>query len=317
MSAGAHGTPVTPGSTGAGPTASPLAERLLAEGLLVPTGVPGLYGRSGAFQDVADGVGRLVSGWAERLGADRYRFPPVLARDAFALTEFLESFPDLAGSVHVFTGGDREHKELLRRVEAGGDWPALLEPADVVLAPAACHAVYPMCTGRLPAGGRTFDVAATCYRHEPGASPARLRSFVMHEVVHVGTAVRAWDHRERGLAEGLDLLRSLGLEVVAAPADDPFFGRAGMLLASGQREEELKVEGVTAIPGTEGTTAVMSANAHRDHFGRPFRIETDDGAVAHSACVAFGIDRIVVALVGLHGTVPAAWPRTVRDVLGG
>jgi seryl-tRNA synthetase len=302
----------TPGATG-----SPLTDRLLSEGLLVPTGVQGLYGRSGAYQDVADGVSRLVGGWAERLGADRYRFPPVLSREVFAHTNYLESFPDLMGSVHVFSGGDREHKELLRRVEAGGDWPALLEPADVVLTSAACHGVYPMCTGRLPAGGRTFDVAATCYRHEPSSHPARLQSFVMHEVVHVGTAARAWDHRERGLAEGLALLGSLGLETTPVPANDPFFGRAGMLLASGQRDEELKIEGVTAIPGTEGTTAVMSANAHRDHFGRPFRIETDDGAVAHSACVAFGIDRIVVALIALHGTVPAAWPRAVRDALGG
>ena len=35
----------------------------------------------------------------------------------------------------------------------------MLEPAEVVLCSAACHPVYPLCTdGRLPAGGRRFEV---------------------------------------------------------------------------------------------------------------------------------------------------------------
>ena len=292
-----------------------LMGRLLGAGLLVPTGVLGIYGRSATYQDVADGISAMVSRWSATLGATRYRFPPVLARATFAHTNYLESFPDLMGSVHVFVGGDAEHKELLRRTESGGDWPALLEPADVVLSSAACHAVYPLCSGMLPRGGRYFDVSGYCFRHEPSDQAARMQSFVMHEVVFLGPDDQAWEHRETGLSQGLEMLSGLGLEMMAVPASDPFFGRVGTVLAAGQLDEQLKFEGVTPVPGTDGVTAVMSANYHRDHFGVPFSIETSDGRTAHSACVAFGIDRIVVALLAVHGVDPGSWPASVRSQL--
>jgi seryl-tRNA synthetase len=293
-----------------------LVRHMLDAGILAPTGVVGLYGRSGIYQDIADGVGKLVHRWGATLSATRLYLPPVLPRSTFAHTNYLESFPDLMGSVHVFTGGDAEHRELLRRVESGGDWPSLLEPAEVVMASAACHGVYPLCTGTLPAGGRCFDVESRCFRHEPSHHAARMQSFVMHELAVVGSAEDAWRHREEGLARGLRMLAALGLEMAAVPASDPFFGRVGAVLAAGQREEQLKIEGVTPIPGTEGVTAVMSANCHRDHFGRTFAIETAEGETAHSACVAFGIDRIVVALLAVHGFDPAAWPFYARAQLG-
>lgn len=302
-------------SSAGGAGAETLLQRMLAGGLLVETGVPGLYGRSGTYHDVAAATAAMVTGWASTLGATRLHLPPLLARATFAHTNYLESFPDLMGSVHVFSGGDREHKELLRRVETSEDWPALLEPAEVVLASAACHGVYPLCTGRLPEGGRFFDVESYCFRHEPSEHPARMQSFLMHEVVYVGAAEEAWTHREEGLAHGLEMLENLGLPMRAVPAADPFFGRVGAVLAAGQVEDQLKLEGVTPIPGTEGVTAVMSANCHRTHFGHAFGIATADREVAHSACVAFGIDRIVVALLARHGLDPSSWPGSVREQL--
>ncbi|MGH9100256.1 MAG: amino acid--[acyl-carrier-protein] ligase, partial [Acidimicrobiales bacterium] len=111
-------------------------------------------------------------------------------------------------------------------------------------------------------------------------------------------------------------LEGLGLDMTAVPASDPFFGRVGTVLAAGQLDEQLKMEGVTPIPGTDGSTAVMSANCHRDHFGRPFAISTGDGQVAHSACVAFGIDRVTVALFAVHGLCLSDWPSRVLAELG-
>lgn len=293
----------------------PLLDELLDAGLLVPTGVLGLYGHSATYQAIADGVSFLVSRWGSTLGAQALRFPPLLARATFRETNYLESFPDLMGSVHVFEGGSRQHEELLRRVESGGDWPALLEPAEVVLASAACHAVYPLCHGVLPPAGRYFDVMSHCFRHEPSHEPTRLQSFVMHEVVYVGDRAGAEAHRDRGLERGLAMLASLGLEMSATPASDPFFGRVGKVLAASQLDEQLKIEGVTPIIGNDAPTAIMSANCHRDHFARPFSIETADGAPGHSSCVAFGIDRVVVALLSQHGVDPDRWAPSIRNQL--
>lgn len=285
---------------------------LFEAGLLLETGIDGLYGRSSDYQAVVAALDAMVGRWASELGATGVHFPPVVARTTFDRTNYLQSFPDLMGSVHVFRGGDRDHAELLRRVEADADWQALLEPAEVVLASAACHPVYPLCTGRLPDAGRLFEIDGWCFRHEPSVDPARQQAFHMHEVVHVGTPESAERHRDRGLERGLTMLGDLGLEMTAVPANDPFFGRLGTIMAAGQLEEALKMEGVTPICSTERPTAVMSANYHRDHFGLPFSIETPDGSVAHSSCVAFGVDRITLALLHVHGLDPARWPAEVR-----
>jgi len=290
-------------------------QELLDAGLLFDTGVDGLYGRSSMFQGVADALDAMVSRWAAELTATVVHFPPIIARATFAKTNYIESFPDLMGSVHVFRGNDRDHAELLRRLEAATDWPALLEPAEVVLASASCHPVYALCTGEVPDDGRRFEIHGYCFRHEPSIDPSRMQAFHMHEVVYVGTPEAAERHRDEGLKRGIAMLGDLGLEMEAVPANDPFFGRLGTALAVGQLEEALKMEGVTPVCSTEKPTAIMSANCHRDHFGVPFNITTSDGAVAHSACVAFGVDRITLALLHTHGLDVNRWPAEVRGRL--
>jgi seryl-tRNA synthetase len=288
--------------------------RLVDSGVLIPAGADGLYGKSAAFERIVTGLTRVVSSWGDGLGVERISFPPLIARETFYRTNYVESFPDLMGSVHVFRGNDRDHTELLRRLTENADWPELLEPAEVTLASASCHPVYPLCTGRLPRQGRRFEVLGYCFRHEPSIDPARMQSFRMQEVVYVGDEAGALAHRAAGLDFGLEMLGELGLEMEAVPANDPFFGRAGRILATGQLQEQLKIEGVTAIC-SERPTAVMSSNCHRDHFGQSFAIETADGQVAHSACVAFGIERITLALLNRHGFETGSWPAGVRQLL--
>jgi len=228
--------------------------------LLVPTGVDGLYGRSGAFEDIIDGIDRVVVSAGAGDDATRLRFPPLMPRAVFERTDYLASFPNLAGSVHTFTGGDAEHAALLAQHERGEDWTTSLHPAGVVLQPAACHPLYPLNTGRLPEAGRLYDVYGYCFRHEPSPDPARMQAFHMHELVFVGTPDDAMAHRDAGLGRGLQLLRDLGLEMDAVPANDPFFGRLGTMLAANQLEDALKLEGVTPICSVEKPTAIMSGN---------------------------------------------------------
>lgn len=283
-------------------------ERVLAAGLLYETGTAGVYVRSETYEKVVDGLQAALG----RLGGDgleRLRFPPVIARHAFDRTGYLRSFPDLLGSVQVFRGGSRAHRELVQRYEAQGDWPALLEPAEVMLSSAACHPVYPMCTGRLPEEGRRFSVDGYCFRHEPSEELTRMQSFRMYELVYVGPAREAVAHRDAGLAEGMELLADLGLAVERVVAHDPFFGRTGALMAEAQRGSAAKYEGVAPVGGA--SVAVMSANYAADHFGTAFAVETADGRTAHSSCVAFGVDRLALALLSQHGLRPDRWPQAV------
>jgi seryl-tRNA synthetase len=288
---------------------------LLDAGLLVAMGIDGLYGRSAAFEAVVDGVSAV----ARRAGAAddhlTLRFPPLFAREHFEHTDYLRSFPDLTGSVHTFTGGDREHARLLAAADKGDDWAALLEPADVMLCSATCHPLYPTQSGRLPAGGRRFDVLGWCFRHEPAVDPARMMAFRQHEFVYIGEPDEASAHRDRWVERGLDVLTSLGLDARPEVANDPFFGRAGKMLAANQRDEALKIELVVEVASADRPTAVVSSNCHRDHFGLPFGIETADGEVAHSSCVGFGVERVALALLRRHGLDTGSWPAEVRTLL--
>jgi len=289
---------------------------LLDAGLLIDGGVDGLYGRSYAYERVASGVMALTTRTGVSEHAPFMHFPPVIPRWLLERTDYLRSFPDLTGSVHTFRGDDKLHARLLALVEAGKDWVEVLEPADVVLRPAACHPVYPLCTdGPLPAEGRRFEVHGWCFRHEPSTDPARMVAFRMHEFVYVGDPDGAVAHRDVWVERGRQMLESLGLEIDVVVANDPFFGRVGRVLAANQRDEALKLEFVTPITSTEAPTAIASVNRHQDHFGQTFGIRSADGEVAHSACFAVGVDRTTLALLRTHGLDPDRWPASVRSQL--
>jgi seryl-tRNA synthetase len=123
--------------------------------------------------------------------------------------------------------------------------------------------------------------------------------------------------RDRWRDRSLELLRSVGLEATTDVASDPFFGRAGRMLARSQRSQELKFEVVVPIAGPE-PTAVASFNYHQDHFSSVYGIEMDSGGdpTAHTACLGFGLERITLALVKRHGLDQERWPATVREELG-
>jgi len=290
-------------------------DELIDGGILAPTGVDGLYHRSGVFERIVRGIEGYVSRAADGNGGDQYFFPPITPKASFERTDYVTSFPDLLGAIEIFRGGDAEHAELLRAFEQGEDWTRFLVPADVVMASAACHPLYARLTGTLPEGGQRFEIQGYCFRHEPSIDPTRMQSFRMHELVYVGDPAQASAHRELWLERAVGLLTGLGLEVEVEEANDPFFGRAGRMLAANQRATALKLEVTCAVSSTQVRTAIASANYHETHFGDAFDIHTTDGAVAHSACVAFGLERISLALLKRHGLAVDAWPDSVRSLL--
>lgn len=292
-------------------------DELLDAGLLIGSASAGIYGRSARFEAILAGLDRVLTEMAAPLAATAVRFPPVYPRADFERTDYIASFPDLAGVVSSFEAGDREHRELLAAREEGRAWDGWLTPSDVVLTNAICHPLYATLEGRLPAGGAVYDVLGWGFRHEPSADPMRLQSFRMHEFVYVGDPQGAQEYRDTWLDRAVETLESLGLPVTAVPANDPFFGRAGRMLVSAQLRENLKIELTVPIYGDlhEGT-AIASANCQRDHLTAAFGIRTAGGEIAHASCLAFGMERTTLALLRTHGLDVATWPAAVRTRLG-
>ena len=78
-----------------------------------------------------------------------------------------------------------------------------------------------------------------------------------------------------------------------------------------QLEQSLKYELLIPVNSEEEPTACMSFNCHLDHFGAAWVLRTADGEIAHTACAAFGMDRLALAIFAVHGIDPHAWPATL------
>lgn len=290
-------------------------DELTAAGLLIPSGVPGVYGRSGTFERVLDEFENYITRSGAHLHAEVMRFPPIFNRAHYERIDHMHNFPDLMGSVHSFTGNERDQMAMLEKAGAGEDWSRDLNATAVMLVPAACYPLYPTATGTLPLGGRTVDLKTFVFRHEPSGDPARMQIFRQREYVRLGTPEEALSHRDYWLEKGRSMLAAVGLDVTAVVANDPFFGRGGRVMKATQREQTLKYELVVPICSTEKPTAVGSSNLHLDHFGVAFDIKTHDGQTAHTACVGFGLERITLALFKTHGLKLENWPSEVRNLL--
>ncbi|RUW12549.1 hypothetical protein EOA60_34340, partial [Mesorhizobium sp. M1A.F.Ca.IN.020.06.1.1] len=188
-----------------------LLDSLFENGILFESGVDGLYGRSGAFEDVIERFERLVTRLGAPDKATRIHFPPGMSRATLEKSGYMKSFPQLAGCVHSFMGGEREHAQLLGMLADGGDWTELQKATDLALTPAACYPLYPTIAARgpVPAQGLLFELSSYCFRHEPSKDPARMQLFRMREFVKIGTAEQVRSFRESWLKRGRAMIESL------------------------------------------------------------------------------------------------------------
>lgn len=288
----------------------------VSEVLLKPLGVDGVYGRTGAYEDVVERLAAFISRHREP-ETEIFRFPPVMSRKQLEKSGYLKSFPNLLGCVCALHGTEAEIRAAADRHYSGGDWTASLAPADLVLSPAACYPVYPIAAerGPVPRGGLRFDVACDCFRHEPSQHLDRFQSFRMREYVYVGSSEDAMAFRARWMERGQALAEQLGLAYKVAPASDPFFGRTGQVMAISQLQQALKFELLVPVRSAEQPTACMSFNYHQDHFGTTWGLRDERGSVSHTCCAAFGMDRLAVALFCTHGVETRRWPVSVRKAL--
>jgi seryl-tRNA synthetase len=288
----------------------------LAETLFRPSGVEGLHARTALFERVVEGLQTLITRHRET-GVEVLRFPPVMSRRNLEKSGYLHSFPHLLGAVSCLHGDEAQIRAAVDRPAKDGGWTASLAATDLVLAPAACYPVYPLAAerGALPKNGATFDVACDCFRHEPSRNLDRMQSFRMREYVFIGAPEQVVEFRTRWIERAQGIAQQLGLSYRLAGASDPFFGRVGKIMAVSQMEQALKLELLIPVRSAEDPTACMSFNCHRDHFGATWGLRTADGAVAHTGCVAFGIDRLALALFVQHGRESSKWPRSVRETL--
>lgn len=279
-------------------------------------GVPGVYARSALYVRVVEALEGYITSLRDPR-AELMRFPPVMSRMQLEKSGYLGSFPNLLGCVCALHGSEAQIRSAAGRYDSGGDWTTSLSASDLVLTPAACYPVYPIVAtrGALPGDGLLFDIEADVFRHEPSLSLDRLQSFRMREFVRIGSPAQIVEFREGWLKRAPEFAQTLGVEATLDIASDPFFGKVGQMMAVSQRQQALKFELLIPYHAGATPTACMSFNYHREHFGHVWSIRTASGEEAHTGCVAFGIDRLAVALFARHGLDTAGWPSQTRAAL--
>jgi seryl-tRNA synthetase len=303
-------------STSAPAASVPDPQAAVAAALFHSMGVDGVYARTSLYAHVLERLEAYITRQRDPK-AEIMRFPPVMSRHQLEKSGYLKSFPNLLGCVCALHGSEASIRSAVDRYDNGGDWTTSLESSDLVLSPAACYPLYPIVAarGRLPAGGLQFDIEADVFRREPSRSLDRLQSFRMREFVRIGPPDVIVEFRESWIARAPLLAGDLGLPFTIDVANDPFFGRVGQVMAVSQRQQALKFELLIPYYPGASPTACMSFNYHREHFGNVWGIHDDRGELAHTSCVAFGIDRLGVALFSNHGVDLAKWPQRTKAAL--
>ncbi len=260
---------------------------------------------SGPLLALFNRIDSIFQNWATSIGADDHRFPNLIALADLKPIAYLQSFPHLAtfacspGSDHETLTLFASENRAASQVQCEPGW----EASQQILTPAACYHFYPRLANQELGHDRYLTTVCSCHRREQEYHPLeRQWCFNMRELVCIGKPEAVENFVNQSQQRIDRLVQRLGLEAQWQVATDPFFDPLQDPKAVAQQIEPVKRELVLA----DGL-AIASINRHRSFFGECYGI-TRDESFAHSACVAFGLERWLCALLRHFGKDPENWP---------
>lgn len=276
---------------------------------------PGIVGLRGNALSLYRRLEHEIALLAQLDAPEEWATPPALAMSTLDRAEYFKSFPFwLTAASHL-----PDDEATLERIATAGDRVGAardtLGASDVALPPALCYHVYERFAGKCLTTARLITLNGTCWRHEGSqiATLERQWAFTMRETVCVGSAIDVEDFRQRMMRAAGALASRLDLDAGFLVATDPFFAPTAHGKAIVQRVKGLKHE--LALPiGTDRSTAAASFNNHEQFFGQAFGITLESGEPASSGCVAFGIERWLLAFLVAHGLDRVSWPSLADHV---
>jgi seryl-tRNA synthetase len=277
---------------------------------------PGLIALRGQTLELYRAIESVLAALAAEETRDEWRLPPALPLRVLARADYFASFPQwLTLASHL-----SDDTATLEAVATADDPVASARvaaaPADAALTPAVCYHAYARFAGTTLVSPVMLTAQSTCWRHEGHAHAALERgwAFTMREIVCLGSDADTALFRSRLMVTVPALARELGVETRIAEASDAFFAPTARGKAVLQRVKSLKHELIAPLGGGR-ETAIASFNLHERFFGDAFSIRTDTQESAASACVAFGMERWLLAVLCAHGPDSTAWPGTLQHAI--
>ncbi|HUQ47698.1 MAG TPA: hypothetical protein VM053_05560 [Gemmatimonadaceae bacterium] len=263
----------------------------------------------GSVATEAPGLSMADPGHGLKGRVDEWEMPSAISFETLERAQYFDSFPHwLTAASHL-----KDDEVSLERV-ATAERPGVeagksLEVATNALTPAVCYHTYAALANTTVNSPVVMTAEETCWRHEGRRLTALERgwAFRMREIVFLGASHEAETFRKAHIENVSAFAESIGLKTRVELATDPFFAPTARGKSLLQLVKALKQELIVDRP--DGTSlAISSFNNHERFFGDAFAIRLFNGESATTACVAFGIERWMLAILMTHGVDSANWP---------
>jgi len=233
----------------------------------------------------------VFRGWGADRGALEVSYPGALPVEDLQGIDYFKNFPHL-GTAMAGLAPDSIHLYVDDGLTgAAAVPPEHLDESRFILPSAACYPVYFNLRDTELDRDLLITTQASCYRNETSHnSLTRLWNFHMRELVFVGALDSAQAHLDHFRERVATFADGLGVALRLETATDPFF-RPNDPRAMMQKIQPVKWEFVFGE-----NCAIASLNSHRNFFGERCSITQNDGSLAFTSCVAFGLERWIHAL---------------------
>ena len=270
---------------------------------------PGLISLRGDPLALLESIEEAIVAIAREERADEWRVPPGIPLATLARADYFRSFPQWLTAASHLSGSEADLQRVATANDPATEAQRSLAPADAALLPAVCYHCYARFAGATIEDATVVTAQQLCWRHEGDrlAPLERGWAFSMRELVCVGSVDDVRHFLSRGRTRAVRLAVSLGLAAGIVEAEDPFFAPTARGKGLLQRVKGLKRELVLPLGGGR-TIAAASVNDHEEFFGEAFDIRLASGQWAHSGCVAFGIERWLLAVLAAYGPSARDWP---------
>ena len=290
---------------------------LIEEGELVNFG-RGRYGFGPKLTALMEYFDLRVRRMAATFQAGVRVFPALIGADVLEQCRYLRNFPSSLNLVTHLREDYGVLQEFARSVRWDGEQLLCDRNAhsgvECLLSPSVCFHWYQWLRDTELPNPTAITALGKCFRYESSnlTGLERLWDFTMREIIFVGPPEYVLASRDTLVAESARFLDELGLAYEISSATDPFFVDSYAVQAAYQQGFDLKFELLAPLPYSGKKLAIGSINYHQDFFGRSFAIQSS-GASAHTGCIGFGYERLVLAFLAQHGMDEENWPDTVQQ----
>tara|TARA_R100001143_G_C3346763_1_gene127246 strand:+ start:157 stop:1284 length:1128 start_codon:yes stop_codon:yes gene_type:complete len=174
-----------------------------------------------------------------------------------------------------------------------------LDLPKMVMSPAVCYHCFETLKKTRINKNIVYNSISSCNRFENQnyKSLERLQSFTMREYVAFGDEkfINSFLKKTLNYFKKYFIARKIYFRIVTA--SDAFFSQKGMSRMAYQKINELKYEIQFWLPDEKKWLAVGSFNNHLDVLSKKYEIINRTGKILNSACIAWGYERLVYALI--------------------